>query len=90
MDKSRRKELVGAYNEVKPPKGEVYGGWEGDTIAGHTLGHYLSALAKMHAQTRDAALRQRIDYIVAELARAQAKDADGYVLFFGRPRNTAA
>ncbi|WP_039956269.1 beta-L-arabinofuranosidase domain-containing protein, partial [Xanthomonas graminis] len=62
-----------------PPKGEVYGGWEGDTIAGHTLGHYLSALAKMHAQTRDAALRQRIDYIVAELARAQAKDADGYV-----------
>ncbi|MBB4126114.1 hypothetical protein GGR77_001404 [Xanthomonas translucens] len=62
-----------------PPKGEVYGGWEGDTIAGHTLGHYLSALAKMHAQTRDPALRQRIDYIVAELARAQAKDADGYV-----------
>ncbi|MBD7921443.1 glycoside hydrolase family 127 protein [Xanthomonas bonasiae] len=62
-----------------PPKGEVYGGWEGDTIAGHTLGHYLSALAKMHAQTRDAVLRQRIDYIVAELARAQAKDADGYV-----------
>ncbi|UKE49514.1 glycoside hydrolase family 127 protein [Xanthomonas translucens] len=62
-----------------PPKGEVYGGWEGDTIAGHTLGHYLSALAKMHAQTRDAALRQRIDYIVAELARAQAKDPDGYV-----------
>ncbi|WP_369975832.1 beta-L-arabinofuranosidase domain-containing protein [Xanthomonas bundabergensis] len=62
-----------------PPKGEVYGGWEGDTIAGHTLGHYLSALAKMHAQTRDAALRQRIDYIVAELARAQARDPDGYV-----------
>ncbi|WP_369933220.1 beta-L-arabinofuranosidase domain-containing protein [Xanthomonas tesorieronis] len=66
-------------NAGLPPKGEVYGGWEGDTIAGHTLGHYLSALAKMHAQTRDPALRQRIDYIVAELARAQAKDADGYV-----------
>src|SRR5262245_48908429 len=25
------------------PKGAVYGGWESDTIAGHTLGHYLSA-----------------------------------------------
>ncbi|PPT87817.1 glycoside hydrolase family 127 protein [Xanthomonas theicola] len=67
-----------------PAKGAVYGGWEGDTIAGHTLGHYLSALAKMHAQTRDAELRQRIDYIVAELARAQAQDADGYVGGFTR------
>ncbi len=62
-----------------PAKGEVYGGWEGDTIAGHSLGHYLSALSKMSAQTGDAELRKRVDYIVAELARAQAKDADGYV-----------
>ncbi|WP_045727838.1 glycoside hydrolase family 127 protein [Xanthomonas sp. GPE 39] len=67
-----------------PPKGAVYGGWEGDTIAGHTLGHYLSALSKMHAQTRDGDLRVRIDYIVAELARAQAKDPDGYVGGFTR------
>lgn len=62
-----------------PPKGAVYGGWEGDTIAGHTLGHYLSALSKLYAQTRDAQVRQRIDYIVSELARAQAQDKDGYV-----------
>src|SRR5690348_6411093 len=25
------------------PKGEVYGGWESQGIAGHSLGHYLSA-----------------------------------------------
>ncbi|WP_313457534.1 glycoside hydrolase family 127 protein [Stenotrophomonas sp.] len=62
-----------------PPKGAVYGGWEGDTIAGHTLGHYLSALSKLYAQTRDVQVRQRIDYIVSELARAQAQDKDGYV-----------
>ncbi len=61
------------------PKGAVYGGWEGDTIAGHTLGHYLSALSKLYAQTRDVQVRQRIDYIVSELARAQAQDKDGYV-----------
>src|SRR5689334_2228789 len=30
------------------PKGEGYGGWETDTIAGHSLGHYLSACALMH------------------------------------------
>src|SRR4051794_24266469 len=29
------------------PKGDVYGGWEADTIAGHSLGHYLTAVALM-------------------------------------------
>ena len=33
------------------PKGAVYGGWESDTIAGPSLGHYLTALSLMHAQT---------------------------------------
>src|SRR3954471_8188083 len=33
-----------------PPKGEVYAGWESDTIAGHTLGHYLTALSLLHVQ----------------------------------------
>ncbi|MFT4198365.1 MAG: glycoside hydrolase family 127 protein [Pseudoxanthomonas sp.] len=67
-----------------PPKGESYGGWEGDTISGHTLGHYLSALSKLHAQTGDAEAKRRIDHIVAELARAQAADKDGYVGGFTR------
>lgn len=66
------------------PKGAIYGGWEGDTISGHTLGHYLSALAKLHAQTGDAEAKTRIDYIVSELARAQARDSDGYVGGFSR------
>ena len=66
------------------PKGAVYGGWEGDTIAGHTLGHYLSALSLLYAQTGDAEAKKRIDYIVSELARAQAQDKDGYVGGFTR------
>ncbi len=28
------------------PKAEVYGGWESMGIAGHTLGHYLTALSQ--------------------------------------------
>jgi len=62
-----------------PPKGERYGGWEGDTIAGHTLGHYLSALALMHAQTGDPETKRRVDYIVAELALCQKARGTGYV-----------
>jgi hypothetical protein len=38
-----------------PTKGAIYGGWESDTIAGEGLGHYLSALSLMYAQTGNAA-----------------------------------
>ncbi|MES2443100.1 MAG: glycoside hydrolase family 127 protein [Pseudomonadota bacterium] len=62
-----------------PPKGETYGGWEARGIAGHTLGHYLSACALMHAQTGDVGVRERLAYTVAELARCQAAHGDGYV-----------
>ena len=68
------------------PKGEVYGGWESDTIAGHTLGHYLTALSLMHAQTGDIECKRRVDYIVSELAEAQAAHGDGYVAGFTRKR----
>jgi DUF1680 family protein len=66
------------------PKGPIYGGWESDTIAGHTLGHYLSALVLTWQQTDDAEMRRRADYIVAELAEAQAKRGTGYVGALGR------
>jgi DUF1680 family protein len=61
------------------PKGDVYGGWESESIAGHTLGHYLSALSLMHAQTDDAEACRRVRYIVAELALCQSAGGDGYV-----------
>jgi DUF1680 family protein len=68
------------------PKGEVYGGWEADTIAGHSLGHYLSALALIYAQTDEPEAKRRAEYIVAELAEIQAKQGDGYVAGFTRKR----
>ncbi|MBB6426257.1 glycoside hydrolase family 127 protein [Sphingopyxis sp. JAI128] len=68
------------------PKGAVYGGWESDTIAGHSLGHYLTALSLMYAQTGDTECKRRADYIVSELAAAQAAHGDGYVAGFTRKR----
>jgi hypothetical protein len=61
------------------PKGELYGGWEGLGIAGHTLGHYLSALSLTYAQTGDERMRARIRHIIAELAEVQKARGDGYV-----------
>ena len=66
------------------PKGKIYGGWEADTIAGHTLGHYLTACSLIHAQTGDEECKRRVDYIVKELAECQAKAPDGYVAGFTR------
>ncbi len=60
-------------------KGESYGGWEARGIAGHSLGHYLSGLSLLVAQTGDAAARDRLRYTVAEMAHIQAAQGDGYV-----------
>lgn len=68
------------------PKGAVYGGWESDTIAGHSLGHYLTAVSLMYAQTGDEECKRRAGYIVDELAAAQAAHGDGYVAGFTRKR----
>ena len=69
------------------PKGEVYGGWEADTIAGHSLGHYLTACSQIHAHTGDKECKRRVDYIVAELAECQSQAPDGYVAGFTRRKD---
>jgi len=66
------------------PKAATYGGWEQETIAGHSLGHYLSACSLMHAQTGDAECRRRVLYIVGELSACQRAGGDGFVAGFTR------
>jgi DUF1680 family protein len=68
------------------PKAEAYGGWEQDTIAGHSLGHYMSAISLMYAQTGDPVLKQRASYVIDELALIQGMQGDGYVAGFLRKR----
>src|SRR5215204_894334 len=68
------------------PKAEAYGGWEADTIAGHSLGHYLTACALIHAQNGDAESKRRAGYIVDELEECQRAAGDGYVAGFTRKK----
>jgi uncharacterized protein len=69
-------------------KAPVYGGWESvQTWAdirchGHTLGHYLTALALMYASTGDAAFKQRLDYCLAELQACQNAGKTGLICAF--------
>ena len=62
-----------------PVKGAIYGGWEEETISGHTLGHYLSACAMMYASTHDKRFKEKTDYIINELAICQQARKTGYV-----------
>lgn len=70
------------------PKAPAYGGWESDPLwtdihcQGHTLGHYLSALALAARSTNDPRYRQRIDYIATELAACQDAANSGLVTAF--------
>ena len=60
-------------------KARHYGGWESNTIAGHSLGHYLSAVAMMYAATGDEQFKERTDYIVDQLAECQKAGGDGLI-----------
>ena len=62
-----------------PTRGDRYGGWEGAGIASHTMGHWLSAVSLIVANTGDAALGTKLDLALAELARIQRAEGDGYV-----------
>ncbi len=65
-----------------PTPGTPYGGWEAPDceLRGHfNGGHYLSAVALTYASTGDEPLRGKGNALVAELAKCQAANANGYL-----------
>ncbi len=60
-------------NAGLPSTAQPLGGWEAPDVElrGHSVGHYLSALALMYAGTGDVRFKTRAEAIVAELARVQ-------------------
>jgi DUF1680 family protein len=62
-----------------PPKAPVYGGWESLGLAGHTLGHYLSACSRMYLDTGDKRFLELVNYIVNQLDSCQMANGNGYV-----------
>ncbi|MBM7570678.1 glycoside hydrolase family 127 protein [Aquibacillus albus] len=67
------------------PKKSRYGGWESTAIAGHSIGHWLSAAAVMVSVSDSALLKHKLEYAIDELEHIQSFDNDGYVSGF--PRN---
>ncbi len=68
--------LLAGFRETAglPKKAERYpGGWENAEIAGHTLGHYMTALAQLYAATGAKDIEERLNYILSELSACQAE-----------------
>ena len=68
--------LLAGFRKVAglPKKADVYGGWEARGVAGHSLGHYMSAIAYEYAESGDKEWLKRANYIVDELAACQAEN----------------
>ncbi|MBP7507318.1 MAG: glycoside hydrolase family 127 protein [Prolixibacteraceae bacterium] len=60
-------------------KAPAYEGWEKETIAGHSLGHYLSACSQMYLTTGNVEFKNRVTYIVDELKECQDAVGNGYI-----------
>jgi len=61
------------------PKAESYPNWENTGLDGHIGGHYLSALALMYAATGNVEVKERLDYMIAQLAACQKKHGNSYL-----------
>ncbi|WP_145415062.1 beta-L-arabinofuranosidase domain-containing protein [Paenibacillus xylanexedens] len=61
------------------PRKQRYAGWEARSISGHSLGHYMSALAVTYQATGNSTLKHTLDYAVSELAAIQQTTGSGYI-----------
>ncbi|MHC4654596.1 MAG: beta-L-arabinofuranosidase domain-containing protein [Planctomycetota bacterium] len=68
-------------NAGLPSSAKPLGGWEEPKgeLRGHSVGHYMTACAKMYAGTGNERLKAKGNAIVSGLAKCQAKIGSGYL-----------
>ena len=81
------KRLLAPFRETAglPKEGEAYGGWEKTQIRGHTMGHYLTAMAQAWSATKDRRILDRLEETAAGLAEA---DVAVGISYSGESRDT--
>lgn len=82
LKKYEADKLLAGFLETRglEPKDVKYPGWEDTEIRGHTMGHFLSAIAQAYKNTKDSELLDTINYIISELKRSQFEN--GYLSAF--------
>jgi DUF1680 family protein len=71
-------------NASLPSDAEPLEGWESPSVGlrGHFTGHYLSALSSLAGRYDDPRLGERLEYMIDELAKCQARFGNGYLSAF--------
>ena len=72
--------LLAGFRETAglPKKADKYSdGWENEEYCGHTLGHYMVALAQVYAKEKSGEIEERLQYILSELSQCQKES--GYL-----------
>lgn len=72
--------LLAGFRETAgiPKRAERYPrGWEQTEFSGHTLGHYMVALAQVYAKEKSGEIKERLEYILSELSQSQKQS--GYL-----------
>lgn len=72
-------------NSGLEPQAEIYGGWEAMGLAGHSIGHYLTAASQEYSRSRDSRFHQKVEAIVAGLDECQEAREDGFLSAFRYP-----
>ena len=82
------------HNIDTPNNAVRYGGWEKagtnnwnpsvpgnptNTLAGHSLGHWMSAAAVFYRQSKDESVLEMLDYAVEKLNELQIETGSGYI-----------
>ncbi|HBF33049.1 TPA: glycosyl hydrolase [Candidatus Sumerlaeota bacterium] len=64
-----------------PTDAKPFGGWQDpkNPLRGAFVGHYITACARIYANTGDKEMKDRVDQLIAGLAECQEKFGDGYV-----------
>ncbi|MCR5796808.1 MAG: glycoside hydrolase family 127 protein [Eubacterium sp.] len=73
--------LAGFYETAGlKPKALKYPGWESSEIRGHSIGHYLMAIAQAYKKSKDKIIKTKIDSMILGLKEAQLES--GYLSAF--------
>ena len=75
--------LLAGFREIAgiPKRADKYSrGWENAEFSGHTLGHYMVALAQVYAKEKSGEIEERLEYILTELSQSQKQS--GYLFTY--------
>ncbi len=72
-------------NSGLEPEADIYGGWESMGLAGHSVGHFLTAISQEYSRSGDERFYAKASAVVSGLIQCQESRGDGFLSAFRGP-----